>query len=68
MSNGAFTGQTSQLQAFVDQINKSLKCATPACNGILKPVTSWPWGCCVKSMVDEQCELAKVMKLKPVAG
>jgi len=32
-------GQTSHLEAFVNQINKSLKCATPGCNGILKPVT-----------------------------
>ena len=39
VSNGAFMGQTSQLQAFVDQINKTSKCATPGCNGILKPVT-----------------------------
>ena len=39
VSNCAFMGQTSQLQAFVDQINKTSKCATPGCNGILKPVT-----------------------------
>ena len=39
VSNGVFMGQTSQLQAFVDQINKSSKCATPGCNGILNPVT-----------------------------
>ena len=34
VSNGAFMGQTSQLQVFVDQINKTSKCATPGCNGI----------------------------------
>jgi len=39
VSNDTFRGQTSQLQAFVDQINKSSKCAIPGCNGILKPVT-----------------------------
>ena len=38
-SNGAYVGQTSQLQAFIEQINATSNCATPGCNGQLEPVT-----------------------------
>ena len=36
-SNGAFVGQTSQVQAFVDQVNATSCCGTLACTGLLKP-------------------------------
>ena len=36
-SNGAFVGQTSQVQAFVDQVNATSSCTTPGCTGLLKP-------------------------------
>ena len=38
-SNGAFVGQTSQLQAFIDQINATSMCASDGCNGLLAPVS-----------------------------
>ena len=37
VSNGAFVGQTSQVQAFVDQVNATSSCATVGCTGLLKP-------------------------------
>ena len=36
-SNGAFVGQTSQVQAFVHQVNATSSCATLGCTGLLKP-------------------------------
>ena len=36
--NGAFIGQKSQMQDLIDQINKTSKCSTKDCNGLLKPV------------------------------
>ena len=33
-----FIAQKSQLQAFIDQINASSRCATQGCEGLLKPV------------------------------
>ena len=36
-SNGAFVGQTSQVQAFVDQVNATSCCGTFGCIGLLKP-------------------------------
>jgi hypothetical protein len=38
-SNGQYVGHTSQLQAFIDQINATSTCATSGCNGQLKPVS-----------------------------
>ena len=38
-SNGQYVGHTSQLQAFIDQINATSTCATSDCNGQLKPVS-----------------------------
>ena len=38
-SNGQYVGHTSQLQAFIDQINATSICATSGCNGQLKPVS-----------------------------
>ena len=37
--NGAFFCQKSQLQHFIDQINKTSRCITENCNGVLKPVS-----------------------------
>ena len=36
-SNGAFVGQSSQMQAFVDQVNATSCCGTLGCTGLLKP-------------------------------
>ena len=36
-SNGAFVGQTSQMQAFVHQVNATSCCSTLGCTGLLKP-------------------------------
>ena len=36
--NGAFIAQKSQMQDLIDQINKTSKCSTKDCNGLLKPV------------------------------
>ena len=36
-SSGTFVGQTSQMQAFVDQVNATSSCATVGCTGLLKP-------------------------------
>ena len=38
-SNGAFVGQTFQVQAFVDQVNATSSCATLGCTGLLKPTS-----------------------------
>ncbi len=37
LSNGLFVDQTSQFQGFIDQVNETSKCATPSCEGKLKP-------------------------------
>ena len=39
ITNGLFLGQTSQLRAFVDQVNATSVCATPCCSGKLTPVS-----------------------------
>ena len=38
LGDGLFVCQTSQLQEFIDQINKTSSCYTPNCNGKLVPV------------------------------
>ena len=35
----AFVGQTSQVQAFVDQVNATSSCVTLGCTGLLKPTS-----------------------------
>ena len=39
ISSSLFLGQTSQLRAFVDQVNATSVCATPCCSGKLKLVS-----------------------------
>ena len=37
--NGSFVCQKSQVQHLIDQINKTSKCNTKKCQGLLKPVS-----------------------------
>ena len=46
LENGLFVCQTSQVQAFIDQINDMSVCYTPFCAGKLVPIAGWPWCKC----------------------